>query len=210
MTEEFEKVLKRQRFIAQEAQATLDKCLIQLEQPQDLNPCWQKCQDYATKILESHKDFHHNLQKYTKNNDKKFKIDLNAVWDPLAFDQKEPILNEALASHFIREGLFELEETFEKEAKCDKRVDQEFKSRFHVLFTLQQALKLNQLEPVIEWAKVNHYALEKSGSQLEFLLHQYVYIQHLLKGEVDECLNYSKLYLCKFSKKYLPGRIHIL
>jgi hypothetical protein len=110
--EEIDKVLKRQKFITQEAQSTIDKILLAIAsskqallQGQVPKESLVKIRDFSNKVLDSHKDLQTTLQKYTKNLDKKFKVDLNTVWDPQAFGGKTAILNQALATHFIREGL---------------------------------------------------------------------------------------------------------
>ena len=159
--------------------------------------------DWSNKVLESHKDFQSTLGKYTKNLDKKFKTDLNTVWNPRAFDNKTRALDEALATHFVREGLFDLETVFEQEAQVS--LPDSFKAQFNEMFMIQAMMKDGNLEPAIAWAKKHSARLEKSGSALEFQLHRVRFIQLLASGNVSDSLVYAKAHLGQFSLKHMLG-----
>jgi hypothetical protein len=214
-TTEFEKVLKRQKFITQEANSTLEKMILAVQQvqsqltrdepPVTVKETLGKMKDWSNKVLDSHKDFQATLQKYSKNIDKKFKIDLNSVWNPKAFEGKADLLHEALATHFVREGFFDLETTFEEESGI--ALPQDFKKQFTEMFTIQSALKLGNLDPAIQWTQRHGAQLAKNGSALEFQLHRLRYIQLLKSGDIDVCLKYAKEYLGSFSREHLSGSL---
>lgn len=63
-------------------------------------------------IKENQKEFHEALTKYGKAIDKRFKQDLTIASNPEAFANKDEYLDKTVALHFIREGQFDLGETF--------------------------------------------------------------------------------------------------
>ncbi|KAJ1567394.1 hypothetical protein HK096_010003, partial [Nowakowskiella sp. JEL0078] len=75
----------------------------------------------AAELNDSHKDLLTSLTKYSKAVDKRFKqqasMDLDSLWDTDAADGKEDCLVRVISTHLVREGRFELAETFEKDAK---------------------------------------------------------------------------------------------
>lgn len=81
----------------------------------------QQIKQTYTNISESHKEFvSQSVGKYSKNMEKKFKIDLESIWDPNALDDLEPIINDCIGYHFIREGQFNIYDTFVAEIKDQK------------------------------------------------------------------------------------------
>jgi hypothetical protein len=215
---DFERVLKRQKFVSLEASSTLDRLLTGLSTAKSLvlesgqvpqKESLTKLKDWAGKVLDSHKDFQSTLAKFSKNADKKyFKADLGAVWNPRALEGKTRTLNSALASHFIREGLFDLASVFEDEAGV--ALPQDFKDQFTDMFRIQAALKEGSLTLAIDWAQAHSKDLELRGSCLEFQLHRLRFIQLLLLTggtAVQDCLAYARTHLAKFSKSHMAGGI---
>lgn len=209
---DFERVLKRQKFVSLEASATLDKILAGLSSAKDSvlsgsssGDSLGKLRDFSTKVLESHKDFQSTLAKFTKNTDKKyFKSDLNAIWNPKALGDKTDALNRALAQHFIREGLFDLEQTFEDETGV-AYLPEDFKNQFNGMFSIQSALRDGDCSLALNWAEEHSEALESRGSTLEFQLHRLKFIQMLVESRTQDCLAYARSKLSKFSKKHMAG-----
>ena len=210
---DFERVLKRQKFVSQEASSTLDKILLGLSAAKESvltkgspGDSLGKLRDFSTKVLESHKDFQSALAKFSKNTDKKyFKADLNAIWNPRAFGDKTDALNRALAHHFTREGLFDVEQVFEDEAGVPY-LSNDFKNQFNGMFAIQKALKDGDLSLALNWAAEHSLALEARGSTLEFQLHRLKFIKMLAEpNRTQDCLAYARSNLSKFSKKHMAG-----
>jgi hypothetical protein len=141
------------------------------------------------------------LSKTQKSIDKKFKIDLNSIWNPGCL--AEEILPHAIVSHFIREGHFELAALLEDEAGLMS--NDEAKQKFTEMFNIQDKLRVGNVGDALVWAQKHSAELEKLGSGLEFQLIRFRYIQLLSAGNVQNCLQYAKEHFGRFSKRFISG-----
>ncbi|KAF9310410.1 hypothetical protein BGZ91_007103, partial [Linnemannia elongata] len=98
-------------------------------------------------ILEEQKEIQSSLSKYSKAIDKKFTADMMAAINPHAFDHKENILRSTIAMHFIRQGNFEIGDTFAKETGLT--VPDSMRHQFMEMFDIVAALKEDNLEPAL-------------------------------------------------------------
>ncbi|KAI8356904.1 CTLH/CRA C-terminal to lish motif domain-containing protein [Mortierella sp. GBAus27b] len=121
-------------------------------------------------ISDEQKELQSALSKYSKAIDKKFTAEAMAPINPYAFDNKQHILRKTIALHYIRQGNFE-------EAMLD--IPDSIRHQFVEMFDIVAALKENNLEPALHWAKQHSSELEKRSSTLEFKLHRQRFLQLL-------------------------------
>ncbi|EGF79550.1 hypothetical protein BATDEDRAFT_89624 [Batrachochytrium dendrobatidis JAM81] len=211
IAKEFEKVIKRQRTLKNESHTTIDALVQRLTDAKALvastaqQPHQQQSQlvykhlqalskpvkDLSTKLTEAHKDMQSVMYKYSKVVEKRFKTDLDSIWDPKAFQEKEDIIYQALAIHFVREGRFDMAQVFADEAGS-VQIPSHLKSLFFEMFQIQEALRSKDITPAIQWATKRRPDLEKQGSLLEFQLHKLRFIQLLVSIEPHAALAYAK------------------
>ncbi|KAL2918412.1 hypothetical protein HK105_201812 [Polyrhizophydium stewartii] len=200
LIKDFEKVAKRQRTLKDETSKTLDALIQRLSEtkaaiaegagPTACAKPANEAKDLAGKLTESYKDMQSVLYKYAKSVEKRFKTDLDNIWDPRAFDDKDDVLCRTLAIHFVREGRFDIAEAFAAETAV--QIPETLKAQFLEMFFIQEALRKRDIAPAIQWAARHRGELEKRGSMLEFHLHKLQFVQHLVAGEPLAALEYAK------------------
>lgn len=82
--------------------------------------------------------------------------------------------------HLIREGHFDLVDTFRKEANL--KLDPSLKENFAEMYYIIEHLRKKDLKPALEWAKKRRNELEVKGSSLEFRLCRLEFIRILLSS----------------------------
>lgn len=153
------------------------------------------------------KEIHGGHNKYARALDKLFKdkpLPASDV-DPLA--SNPTMVNRAIYLHLLREGLFDVAQTFHSEAATkgqvqqqmasqqgldvsmdhplglDRKLSEDMQEQFASMYHVLRELKENHnLQPAIEWARRNSEALEKRGSNLEFELCRLQYVDLFLTG----------------------------
>ncbi|KAH6561196.1 hypothetical protein BASA50_001577 [Batrachochytrium salamandrivorans] len=204
VAKEFEKVVKRQRTLKDETQSTLDALIQRLNEAKaivasqptsqahsQVQAIFKPVKTLSGKLTEAHKDMQTTMYKYSKVLEKRFKTDLDTIWDPRAFHGKDDVLYHALAIHFVREGRFDMAEVFANETGC-VQIPPSLKSLFYEMFQIQEALRVRDIAPAIIWAAKCRPDLEKRGSLLEFQLHKMRFTQFLVANEPHEALAYAK------------------
>ncbi|KAF3226369.1 hypothetical protein TWF106_000862 [Orbilia oligospora] len=148
---------------------------------------------------------HGGITKYGKALDKKFKHSTNEnTFGALA--NRQPLINRAIQMHLLREGNFEIAETFAKEAGIVEGVPSVLDIEFRELFSIQESLRRKELKPAIEWAEKRRDLLDSRATNLEFELHRLQYMILLFQGTPDDIPNalaYAKAQFGPFQKKYL-------
>ncbi|CAI2181461.1 5379_t:CDS:2 [Funneliformis geosporum] len=211
ISKEFSKVEKKQKEVADSTVDNIEKMINEIQEAQKrlendpenagvaLKELEQKFKELAAKSLESHKEFQKVIARYEKSVDKKWKNDITIASNPEVFANKEKVLNTTVALHFIREGRFELANRFIREAHLC--IPDTIQTQFHEMYQILGAIKLEDLEPAIEWARLKSKELEKRGSTLEFELHRQRYVQLLIDRQ-EEALTYAR-------RKFYLFRAHI-
>ncbi|KAG9072429.1 hypothetical protein KI688_000200 [Linnemannia hyalina] len=151
-------------------------------------------------ISEEQKEIQSSLSKYSKAIDKKFTADMMAAINPHAFDNKENILRSTIAMHFIRQGNFEIGDTFARETGLT--VPDSMRHQFMEMFDIVAALKEDNLEPALQWATRHRSGLEKRSSTLEFKLHRQRYMQLLMGRQVQEAIAYARKNFAYFGTRH--------
>ncbi|KAF3921531.1 hypothetical protein AA313_de0201508 [Arthrobotrys entomopaga] len=156
------------------------------------------------KTNDSLKEVYGGLNKYGKALDKKFKPVNMSDYDVLSSHQ--PLIDRAIAMHFLREGNFDIADTFISEAKLTESVPPSLETEFRDMYRIREALRMRNLTPAIEWAASKREQLEARGSNLEFELHRLQYVVLLFGGEEGgpiKALEYSRREFVPFQQKYL-------
>jgi len=141
------------------------------------------------------------------------------------------LVNRAIAMHLLREGQFSVASTFLEEAQdnpphptsasgSSNEADftsiksQELQEKFANMYQILHELKIRNLHPAIEWARINSQDLEKRGSNLEFELSKLQYIWLFQGPEVnglpddinnglDGALIYARKQFGRFQTRFL-------
>ncbi|CAB4395738.1 unnamed protein product [Rhizophagus irregularis] len=213
ISKEFSKVEKKQQEVADSTIDNIDKIINEIQEAQKrletdpvsagaiLKELELKFKELTTKTLESHKELQKVIIRYEKIVDKKWKNDITIASNPEVFANKEKVLNTTVALHFIREGRFELANTFIREAQLD--IPNTIQTQFHEMYQILGDIKLEKLEPAIEWARTKSKELEKRGSTLEFELHRQRYVQLLIDNRREEALVYAKKKFPLFHSRHI-------
>ncbi|KAI8893308.1 binding protein [Globomyces pollinis-pini] len=203
--ESFEKVSKKQKLLALETDEGLDKIISKLsnfnQNNSDLNQLLQETKSLATKLTDNGKDFYTVLGKHSKVLEKRFKTDLDNIWDPKALVGKDHAMYSILIHHFVREGRFDLAKLFAKEAGIE--FENNLHNQFEGMYHIQEALRVENPGPAIEWATTNRKKLQQVGSTFEFKLHQLQYLSHIKRGDIKAGLNYAKSHFGYFADKHI-------
>ncbi|KAG0089883.1 hypothetical protein BGZ92_004061 [Podila epicladia] len=197
---DYDKVIKKQRTL--ETNDPLDRLINIVNEAKDkiradpssvsasLTALSKNIKTVSSGISEEHKELQSALSKYSKAIDKRFNGDTIAAINPHAFDNKENILRNTIAMHFIRQGNFEIGDTFAKEAGL--KLPESMRHKFMEMFEIVEALKINNLEPALEWSTRHRRELEKRSSILEFKLHHQRYLQLLEASRKEDAIAYAK------------------
>ncbi|KAF8977562.1 hypothetical protein BGZ46_007297 [Entomortierella lignicola] len=144
-------------------------------------------------ISEEYKDLQSSLTKYSKAIDKKFTGDMMTTINPHAFDNKERILRNTVALHFIRQGNFE---------EAGLTIPDSIRHQFVEMFDIVAALKEDNLQPALAWAMRHRQELEKKSSTLEFRLHRQRYIQLLEAQQAQDAVSYARQNFAYFGNRH--------
>ncbi|KAF9578446.1 hypothetical protein BGW38_005741 [Lunasporangiospora selenospora] len=156
-------------------------------------------------ISEEFKELQSLLSKYSKAVDKTFTGDMMSTLSPHAFDNKEHILRNTIATHFIRQGNFEIGDKFAQarvSSEANITVPDEIRHQFMEMFEIVAALKENNLEPALMWAMRHRSGLEKRTSTLEFKLHRQRFLQLLEAREVRLAIAYAQKNFGHFGNRH--------
>ncbi|KAI4299205.1 hypothetical protein L6164_032685 [Bauhinia variegata] len=149
--------------------------LQQLEEPQkELNTSLTKCQ----KVLE--KTLNPDISKAYRNVDFDFHI-----------------VNQIIASHFYRQGLFDLGDSIINEAGEPDATA--LRSQFFEMHQILQAMRVRNLQPALVWVSANREKLIQIGSNLELKLHTLQFVEVLQNGSRADALKYARTYLAPFA-----------
>ncbi|XP_042519299.1 protein RMD5 homolog [Macadamia integrifolia] len=142
-----------------------------------------------------HKDVNGGLSKYAKLLEKSFNPDISKAYRNVDFDMHT--INQIIAGHFYRLGLFDLGDCFINEAREPE--SNFLKSPFLDMYQILEAMGARNLQPALNWAAINREKLVKNGSSIELKLHQLEFLEILQKGSRGDALKYARTYLAPFA-----------
>ncbi|XVF00687.1 hypothetical protein REPUB_Repub04eG0022700 [Reevesia pubescens] len=145
------------------------------------------------------KEHNLNLSKYHKLLDKSFNPDISKAYRNVDFDFH--IVNQIIASHFYRQGLFDLGDCLITEAGEPEA--NAIRSHFLEMYQILEALKVKNLEPALNWIIANRDKLNQNGSTLELKLHRLQFVEIIQKGSKADALSYARTHLAPFASLHM-------
>ncbi|KAJ4843114.1 hypothetical protein Tsubulata_002898 [Turnera subulata] len=214
----FDRVTKKQKLSSSKAQEVIDQVSHEIGQtlakiqsvdnlmsPVDLKSILAELKHKLNAIsplnqLEgTQKELNGNLSKFPKVLEKTFNPDISKAHRNIDFDFH--IVNQIIASHFYRLGLFDLGDCLINEAGEPEAAA--LRSQFVELYQILEAMKVRNLEPALQWVSANREKLKQNGSVLELKLHRVQFVEILKRGSHSDALNYAKTYLSPFASNHL-------
>ncbi|KAK6923891.1 Zinc finger, RING-type, eukaryotic [Dillenia turbinata] len=210
----FDRVAKKQKLSSSKAQEVIDQISREIEQAlvriRSLQNLDQKSilTELKTKLKEIaplgqleglQKELNAILSKYPKLLEKSFNPDISKAYRNVDFDIHT--VNQIIASHFYRQGLFDLGDCFINEAGEPEAAG--MKTPFLELYQILAAMRERNLELALNWAATNRDKLKQTGSDVELKLHRLQFVEILQKGNRDEALKYARTFLAPFASTHL-------
>ncbi|XP_030496989.2 protein RMD5 homolog [Cannabis sativa] len=215
----FDRVTKKQKLSCSKIQEVIDQIDQEIEQAlQKLQSAnGQNSQlDYVSVLAElkiklkemaplsqlesTNKEVNAAASKYPKLLEKSFSPDISKAYRNVEFDTHT--VNEIIASHFYRHGLFEVGDCFVEETK-EPESARSMKLLFQEMFQILDAMKCRNVQPALNWAAANSDKLKQSGSDLLLKLHSLQFIEILQNQSRDEALQYARTYLSSFASDHM-------
>ncbi|KAI5813083.1 CTLH/CRA C-terminal to lish motif domain-containing protein [Pyronema omphalodes] len=163
------------------------------------------------KVHLDHKEIYSGMNRFDKTLNKKFKLSASLTdtdYDVFGQIDKE-LIDTAIGMHLIREGEFEVAETFEKEAGVSiLGANSDLKEGFVVMYKIVSAMRMHKdIGPAIKWAEAHASELDQRGSTLLFQLHRLQFIWLFTRGANEgsgrlEALQYARIHLSPFTQHW--------
>lgn len=207
----FDRVTKKQKLSCSKTQELIDQIVREIEKALEtinstssdhnsvLTDLKKKLHDTAPlrQLEVPQKELNVALSKYPKALEKVFNPDISKAYRNIDFDIAT--VNQIIASHFYRLGLFDVGDCFVKEADEPDAARSLFQEMYHIL----EAMKNRNLVPALNWATSNSDKLKENGSDLQLKLHQLQFVEILQKGSRDEALNYARTHISPFAGNHM-------
>ncbi|KAK8663855.1 hypothetical protein V6N13_083660 [Hibiscus sabdariffa] len=214
LKDSFERVAKKRKLSYSKTQEVTDLIVQEIEKAikmvqssaleykSELAELKKKLQEVAplSQLEGTQKELNIALSKYPKALEKVLNPDISKAYQNVEFDSH--IVNQIIASHFYRQGLFEVGDCFIAEAR-DVEAAATMKSLFQELYQILEAMKSWDLEPALKWAAANSNTLKENGSDLQLRLHHLQFLKILQKGSRDEALKYARTNFVSFAGNHM-------
>lgn len=210
----FDRVAKKQKLSSSKSQEVVDRVGREIEQalatiqsPHDPStPVDQKSvlTDLKFKldaigalqqIEGSQKELNMSLTKYQKLLEKLLNPDISKAYRNVDFDTH--IVNQIIASHFYRQGLFDLGDSIINEAGEPDATA--LRSQFLEMHQILEAMRVRNLQPALTWVSANREKLVQIGSNLELKIHRLQFVEVVQNGTRADALKYARTYLAPFA-----------
>lgn len=212
----FERVTKKQKVSCSKTQEVIDHIVQEIEKALEmissttsdhksvsvLAELKKRLRDIAppSQLESTQKDLNIALSKYPKTLEKLFNPDISKAYRNIDCDTHT--VNQVIASHFYRQGLFDVGDCFLNEAgEPDSAIVT--RSLFQEMYNILEAMKSRNLEPVLNWAATNSDKLKQCGSDLQLKLHHLHFVEILQKGRRDEALKYARTHFYPFAGNHM-------
>ncbi|KAH8486446.1 hypothetical protein H0E87_025454 [Populus deltoides] len=139
------------------------------------------------------------LSKYPKQLEKSFNPDISKAYRNIDFDAHT--VNQIIAGHFYRQGLFDVGDCFINEANVPESTAA-MKSLFSEMYLILEAMKNKNLEPALNWATANSNMLKENGSDLLLKLHCLQFVEILQGGSRSKALSYVRTHISPFGANH--------
>ncbi|XWS33417.1 hypothetical protein CRYUN_Cryun22dG0080900 [Craigia yunnanensis] len=210
----FDRVAKKKKLSCSKTQEVMDQIVLEIEKA--LEVMQSSTLDYKSVLAELKKKLHEiaplcqlegtqkelniALSKYPKALEKVLNPDISKAYRNIEFDSH--IVNQIIANHFYRQGLFEVGDCFITESG-DAEAAAAMRSLFQELYQILEAMKSRNLEPALKWAATNSDKLKEIGSDLQLRLHHLQFVKILQKGGRDEALKYARTNFVSFAGNHM-------
>lgn len=166
--------------------------------------CAKRIKDLVVKIAAEHRELHSTVSKVGKAIDRNFIADFGATGIDDVFETPEKVkyLNQVVCEHFCRQGMLDIAEELVKEARLE--VDDSKKEPFFELNRISEALKNRNLQPALDWARINHERLQMQNSSLEFKLHRLQFVDLISQGveRQSDAIRYARENFPRFANHH--------
>ncbi|GAV64652.1 CLTH domain-containing protein/zf-RING_LisH domain-containing protein [Cephalotus follicularis] len=163
----------------------------------------RKLQEIAplSQLEDAQKELNVALSKYLKVLDKSLWPDISKAYRHVEFDTHT--INQIIASHFYRQGLFDIGDCFINESGETESDAASMRLLFSEMYQILEAMKGLNLEPALNWVAANSDKLEGNGSDLQLKLHSLQFVEILQNGCKNQALNYARTNFASFSAKHM-------
>ncbi|XP_048233425.1 protein RMD5 homolog isoform X2 [Ricinus communis] len=210
----FDRVAKKQKLSSSKAQEVIDQIMQEIEKAQEIIRSGYDSSEFDCKLVISElnkrlqeisplsqlestqKELNVALSKYPKQLEKSFNPDISKAYRNINFDIHT--VNQIIAGHFYRQGLFSIGDCFINEAK-EPESTAAMRSPFSEMYIILEAMKDRNLEPALKWAAANSDKLKESGSDLQLKLHRLQFVEILQNGSRSDALTYVRTHITPFA-----------
>ncbi|KAH1113631.1 hypothetical protein J1N35_007009 [Gossypium stocksii] len=210
----FDRVAKKQKLSCSKVQEVMDQIVQEIEKAIEMMQ--STTLDHKSILAELKKKLHEiaplaqlegtqkelniALSKYPKALEKTLNPDISKAYRNIEFDSHT--VNQIIASHFYRQGMFDVGDCFITEAG-EAEAAAAMRSLFQEMYQILEAMKSRNLEPALKWAAANSDKLKENGSDLLLGLHQLQFVKILQKGSRDEALKYARTNFVPFAGNHM-------
>lgn len=214
----FDRVSKKQKLSSSKSQEVIDLVALEVEQalgtiqsaygqlsPVDLKSILIDLKLKLDTISALHqlegsqKELNLSLSKYQKQLEKFFNPDISKAYRNVDFDFH--IVNQIVAVHFYRQGLFDLGDSLLGEAGYPEATA--LRCQFFDLHQILGAIRVRNLEPALKWACTNREKLKQNSSNLELKLRRLQFVEILQNGNRADALQYARAYFTPFASVHM-------
>lgn len=216
--EAFDRVAKKQRLSSSKAQEVIDQIMQEIEKAIETIRSEHSVSEFDNKSVlgelnkrlqeisplshleGTQKEVNIALSRYPKPLEKSFNPDISKAYRNIDFDTHT--VNQIIAGHFYRQGLFTIGDCFINEAK-EPESTVAMRSLFSEMYLIVEAMKDRNLEPALKWAAANSDKLKENGSDLQLKLHRLQFVEILQNGSRSEALTYARTHIAPFASNHL-------
>ncbi|KAK2656684.1 hypothetical protein Ddye_009736 [Dipteronia dyeriana] len=210
----FDRIAKKQKLSCSKTQEVIDQILQEMRKTLEIIKSASDCYDnYVLNELKiklqeiaplsqlegTQKELNVAMSKYAKILEKSFNPDIAKAYRNIEFDTHT--VNQIIASHFYRQGLFDVGDCFISETK-ESECAAVMKSIFQEMYQILEAMKMRNLEPALKWVAANSDNLKENGSDLQLKLHSLQFVE-ILRVSREEALKYARAYITPFASDHV-------
>jgi len=158
--------------------------------------CKEQIKEFIKKYSDKHKDLHGSISKIGKVIDKNFIAEYGNLPQTNIIDtnEKQTLLHQVVCEHLFRTGRIDVSDSLINEAGLNEQESEVKKKPFIKINYIIEKLKEKDVQPALEWCRVNSEQLKELNSFLEFNLHRLNFIQLIQQGvsKQGEALIYAR------------------
>ncbi|GLT44209.1 hypothetical protein SLA2020_181200 [Shorea laevis] len=210
----FDRVAKKQKLSCSKTQEVIDQIVQEIEKAREIIHSTASDHNYVLAELKkrlhdiaplnqlegTQKELNIVLSKYPKTLEKFFNPDISKAYRNIDLDTDA--VNQIIASHFYRQGLFEVGDCFINEAE-EPYDAVAVRSLFQEMYQILEAIKNRNLKPALKWAAANSDKLKENGSDLQLKLLHLQFVEILQQGSRDEALKYARTHFVPFAGNHM-------